>query len=215
MRVGIVTAVCVRAVEEPNSGWKTRMNSKSHNPANPGGRFSLPLWCLLGGFTLLLIPAHLAAPAEFLHLMLAPLPSDRDVSIVAGYAWFSLPAVPLIPLFLAWVLPGASSPGRPRRSIAALCLLIAYHPLRLYFDSYDYDTAIANAVAEISRGFPLTWTFRHLDTPFLIGLAVWAIFRRHTLRPKEKVVFHWGLFVCALWAAGPLSNDYFDFVLTL
>ncbi len=189
------------------------MNSKSHHPASLGGRFILLLWCLFGGFALLPIPAHLAAPAEFLHLMLAPLPIDSGVSMVVGYTWFSLPAVPLIPLFLAWVLPGASSPGLPKRSIAALYLLIAYHPFRLYFDSYDYDTAIANAVAEISRGFPLVWTFRHLDTLLLIGLAVWAILRRHTLRPKEKVVFHWGLSVCVLWAVGPLSNDYFDFVL--
>ncbi len=146
--------------------------------------------------------------------MLAPLPADRDLSIVAGYAWLSLPAIPLVPLFLAWSLPGAGRPGLPPRSIVALCLLIAYHPLRLYFESYDYSTSIAKAVAKISQDFPLIWTFRHLDTPLLIGLAGWAILRRHTLRPKEKILFHWILFVCALWAAAPLSNDYFDFVFT-
>ena len=190
------------------------MVAGGHNPIDTRRREFLTLWCFLLGLALLPIPAHLAVPAEFLHVMLAPLPPDRDVSKVAGYAWFSLPAIPLIPLFLAWSLPGAGRAGLPKRSIVALCLLIAYHPLRLYFDSYDYGTGIAEAVAEISQGFPLLWTFRHLDTPLLIGLAAWAMLRRRTLRPKEKILFHWFLFVCALWAAGPLANDYSDFVFT-
>ena len=195
-------------------GRQEHMDANRHSQIDSGRRGFLTLWCFLLGLALLPIPAHLALPGEFLHLMLAPPPPDRDLSIVAGYAWLSLPAIPLIPLFLAWSLPGAGRPGLPLRSTVALCLLIAYHPLRLYFESYDYDTGIAKAVAEISQEFPLIWTFRHLDTPLLIGLAGWAVLRRHALRPKEKILFHWGLFACALWAAGRLSNYYFNFVFT-
>ncbi len=145
--------------------------------------------------------------------MLEPFPPTiSDGSILAGYALFMAPALPLIPLFLAWSLPGVGRLGLPLRSTVVLCLMIAYHPFRLYFKSDDYGTSIAKAIAEISQEFPLIWTFRHLDTPLLVGLAVWAILRRHTLRPTEKILFHWGLFACALWAASPLSNDYFDFV---
>ena len=42
--------------------------------------------------------------------------------------WLTVFSLPLIPLFLAWCLPDADHPGLPRRSIGALCLLIAYHP---------------------------------------------------------------------------------------
>ncbi len=189
------------------------MDADRHSPIDPGRRGFLTLWCFLLGLALLPIPAHLALPGEFLHLMLAPRPPTiSDGSILAGYVLFLAPAIPLIPLFLAWSLPGVGRPGLPKRSTVVLCLLVAYHPFRLHFESYDYGTSITKAVAEISREFPLIWTFRHLDTLMLIGLAVWAMLRRHTLRPKEKILFHWGLFACALWAASPLSNDYFDFV---
>jgi len=46
-----------------------------------------------------------------------------------------------------------------------------------------------------------------MDTPLLIGLAATAMLRRHRLRPLPKVLFHWILFVCALWAAGPPLLD--------
>ena len=191
------------------------MDADRHSPIDSRRRGFLTLWCFHLGLALLPIPAIRALSPETLYETVASLSPDVPVSrVVVFYAWLSLPVIPLIPLFLAWSLPGAGRPGLPKRSIIALCLLIAYHPLRLYFDSYDYGTGIAEAVAEISQGFPLLWTFRHLDTPLLIGLAAWAMLRRRTLRPKEKILFHWILFVCALWAAGPLANDYFDFVFT-
>ncbi len=191
------------------------MDADRHSPIDPGRRRFLTLWCFLLGLALLPIPAIRALSPELLFEALAGLSPDVPASkVVVLYAWLSLPAIPLTPVFLAWSLPGAGRPGLPKRSIGALCLLIAYHPLRLYFESYDYGTGIAKAVAEISQEFPLIWTFRHLDTPLLIGLAGWAVLRRHTLRPKEKILFHWGLFACALWAAGRLSNYYFNFVFT-
>ena len=52
-----------------------------------------------------------------------------------------------------------------------------------------------------------SWTVRHLDTPLLIALAVAALLRRGTLQPLPKILFHWALFVCALWAAGPPLLD--------
>ncbi len=48
-----------------------------------------------------------------------------------------------------------------------------------------------------------SWAVRHLDTPLLIALAVTALRCRATLLSLPKILFHWMLFVCALWAAGP------------
>ncbi len=161
------------------------------------------------------IPAIRALSPELLFEALAGLSPDVPASkVVVLYAWLSLPVIPLIPLFIAWSLPGAGRPGLPKRSIVALCLLIACHPFRFHFEGYGNSSTTAHIVARLHQEFPLTQVLGHLDTPLLIGLAVWAILRRHTLRPKEKILFHWGLFACALWAAGPLSNYYFNFVFT-
>lgn len=121
--------------------------------------------------------------------------------------WLSLFSLPLIPLFLAWSLPGASRPGLPKRSIGALCLLIAYHPFRFYLDGRLYGAETQAFVARIHEQFPVVWAFKHLDTPLLFGLVAWTIFRRLIARPKEKIWFHWLLFVCVLWAAGA----FYDF----
>ena len=51
------------------------------------------------------------------------------------------------------------------------------------------------------------WVIRHLDTPLLIGLVAAALLRRHTLRALPKILFHWILLICALWAAGPPLFD--------
>ncbi len=121
--------------------------------------------------------------------------------------WLSLFSLPLIPLFLAWSLPGASRVGLPKRSIGALCLLIAYHPFRFYLEGRFYGAETLATVAKIHEQFPVVWAFKHLDTLLLLGLIIWAILRSRTSRPKEKMWFHWLLFVGALWAAG----GFYDF----
>ena len=52
-----------------------------------------------------------------------------------------------------------------------------------------------------------SWTVRHLDIPLLVALAIAALLRRGTLQPLPKILFHWMLFVCALWAVGPPLLD--------
>ena len=95
------------------------------------------------------------------------------------------------------------------RSIIVLCLLVAYNPFQYYFESGSYGEML-------SRESPLIWSIWHLDTPLLIALAATALLRRHTLRPIGKVVFHWGLFVCALWTVGaPLFDSVFYEILIL
>ncbi len=191
------------------------MDANRHSPIDPGRRGFLTLWCFLLGLALLPIPAIRAVSPESLYETLAGLSPDVPVSGLVGvFAWLSLAVIPLIPVFLAWSLPGAVCPDLPKRSIGALCLLIACHPLRFHFEGYGYSSTTARAVARFHQEFPLTQALGHLDTPVLVGLAVWAVLRRHSLRPKEKILFHWGLFACVLWAAGPLSNYYFNFVST-
>ena len=126
---------------------------------------------------------------------------------LASLFWLSLFSLPLIPLFFAWSLPGASRPGLPKRSIGALCLLIAYHPFRFYLEGRLYVAETQAFVARIHEQFPIVWAFKHLDTPALLGLVVWTVLRRRTARPAEKIWFHWLLFVCALWAMGA----FYDF----
>ncbi len=121
--------------------------------------------------------------------------------------WLSLFSLPLIPLFLAWSLPGVGRLGLPKRSNGALCLLIAYHPFRFYLEGRFYGAETLATVAKIHEQFPVVWAFKHLDTPLLLGLILWAIVRSRTARPKEKMWFHWLLFVGAIWAAG----GFYDF----
>jgi hypothetical protein len=97
----------------------------------------------------------------------------------------------------------------PKRSIGALCLLIAYHPFRYYLEGVFLGPETLASVAEIHERLPAVWLFKHLDTVLLVSLVVWATRRRRTVQRKEKVWFHWLLFVCALWAI----CGYYDFSL--
>ena len=138
--------------------------------------------------------------------LLYRLPHSAALAL-ASLFWLSLFSLPLIPLFFAWSLPGTSRPGLPKRSIGALCLLIAYHPFRFYLEGRLYVAETQALIARIHEQFPIVWAFKHLDTPALLGLVVWTVLRRRTARPAEKIWFHWLLFVCALWAAGA----FYDF----
>ena len=162
---------------------------------------------LVFGLALFPIPMIRTGLAEF-SLVLIITPFSQGVGIGIGILfWISLISLPLIPLFLAWSLPGAGRLGLPKRSICALCLLIAYHPFRFYLDGRFYGAETLATVAKTHEQFPVVWAFKHQDTLLLLGLILWAILRSRTARPKEKMWFHWLLFVCALWAAG----GFYDF----
>jgi hypothetical protein len=131
-------------------------------------------------------------------LALAPLPEPF---------WFTILGLPITAIFLAWALPGAHRPGLPPRSIGLLWLLVAYNPLRHLLERYSYGEIVASIVVASDRSSAASWTVRHLDTPLLIALAVAAVLWRGTLQPLPKILFHWMLIVCALWAAGPPMLD--------
>lgn len=121
-------------------------------------------------------------------------------------------SLPVFPLFLAWSLPGAGHPGLPKRSIGALCLLIVYHPFRIYLEGIFSSPKDLERVTSLHDQFPIIWALKHMDSPLLLGLALWAIHRRSVAQPKENIWFHWLLFVGALWAVTSLSDSGFGFL---
>jgi hypothetical protein len=158
-------------------------------------------------FALIPIPWFRTGLVDFL-VVTSIIPSPAGPTFALALLIFlSVLSLPLIPLFVAWSLPGADRPGLPKRSIGALCLLIAYHPLRFYLEGRFYGAETQSFVARIHEQFPVVWAFKHLDTPLLLGFVVWTALRRPIARPAEKIWFHWLLFVCALWAAGA----FYDF----
>ena len=163
---------------------------------------------LVFGVALLLIPQVRTGLVDlFLVSLIVPTPAGPAMVLVFGL-WLLLFSLPLVPLFLAWSLPGVGRLGLPKRSIGALCLLIAYQPFRFYLDGVFYGAETLAMVARIHEQFPIVWAVKHLDTPSVFGLVVWTVFRRQTARPTEKILFHWLLFVCALWAAGAFYDFY-------
>ena len=175
---------------------------------------ALRVWCIAAGLTLAPLPAIYALPSMFINFLFeSPLPIWTRMTMREPYL-FSLLGFPVTMIFLAWSLPGVSRTGLPLRSIVVLCLLVAYNPLRYYFETHFYSDRIARVAEVYSWDSPLLWSIRHLDTPLLIGLAAAALFGRHTLPPIWKVLFHWGLFVCMLWAAGhPYDSLFSDFLI--
>lgn len=155
---------------------------------------------LIFGFTLVPIPMIRTGLAEFAVLIIF-WPISRGGEMGLGLLfWGTLFSVPVLLIFLAWSLPGAGRPGLPKRSIGALVLLIAYHPVRLYLDGTFYSEKALATVSRIHEQFPIVWGFKHLDTPLLMGLIVWTVLRRQSAESKEKILFHWLLFLCVLWA---------------
>ena len=173
--------------------------------------------CLVFGLALVPIPMIRSGLAELLYLsMILPSPDGFGIALALFFllSFFSLP---LIPLFLAWALPGAGRRGLPNRSIGALCLLIAYHPFRYYLDGIFFGMERRAEIVRMHKQFPIIWTFEHLDTFLLLGLAVRAALYHKIVPPKEKMWFHWLLFVCLLWAIcaffDPLVGISFPIVL--
>ena len=169
-------------------------------------RAALSVWCLLAGLALAPLPAFHALPEGFLIYLFEPSTSWTRLT-KTEIIYFTLFGLPLAPIFLVWALPGAGRPGVPMRSFVALCLLVAYNLLRYFFERYFYGEMVARMVVAMDQSSVAGWTVRHLDTPLLIGLAAVVLLRRHALRPLPKILFHWILFICALWAAGPPLLD--------
>ena len=165
------------------SNYEVGMKANRPSPMDFESPELLRVWCILAGLALAPLPAVHAVPAEFLYFAFGrPSPSWKGLTL-NDWFWLSVLAMPLIPIFLAWSLPGADRPGLPNRSVFVLWLLVAYYPIRQYLESHGYDVVVARLVTEISQGLPLIWTIRHLDTPLLIGLAAYTLLQRHTLRP--------------------------------
>ncbi len=188
------------------------MDAKPHTPVYIDGPAELRAWCLLAGLALAPMPILYALPTAVFYRLYESAPPGW-LRISADEArFFAVLGLPLTAIFLAWSLPGAGRPGVPFRSIVVLCLLVAYNPLQSYFESHFYGDFVSRVADSFSRA-PLIWSIRHLDTPVLIGLAVTALRWRRTLPPYWKVLFHWGLFVCALWAAGHPYDSMFSGIL--
>ena len=183
------------------------MEAKSDTLAKFESPAALRAWCIAAGLTLAPLPAIHAMPEAFLYYLLESPPPGWTRITFSDARFFSLLGLPLALIFQAWALPSAGRPGLPKRSIRLMCFLVAYNPLRYFFERYLYGEMVAKAVVVFDQGSVTGWIVRHLDTPLLIGLAATALLRRHTLRPTGKIPFHWILFVCAIWAAGPPVLD--------
>jgi hypothetical protein len=208
MPVEIAGAAGSAVAEERDLGRDGHMEANPHTGVDFQSRAALGVWCLLAALALAPMPILHAYPIGFLYYLFeSHTPGWTRFTLNEAF-WFSLIGLPLAPIFLAWALPGASRPGVPMRSIVVLFILVPYDPFRHFFESYFYG----DGVARISNVFswsesPLLWAIWRLDTPLLIGLGATALLRHHTLRPFWKILFHWGLFVCAIWAAGPLYDN--------
>ena len=150
-----------------------------------------------------------AESGAFMALFAFQAPPWIGLGILAAGVLFSFP---LVPLFLAWSLPGAARPGLPRRSIGLLCLLVAIHPLRYYFEGVFHRIGIRAEAASLSEKYPVVWLIKHLDSPLLLGLVVWAILQHQTMGAQGKLWFQWALFVCVLCAAFAPFDTQFGFL---
>ncbi len=118
-------------------------------------------------------------------------------------------SLPLVPLFLAWSLPGAIRVGLPRRSNGLLCLLVATHPIRYYLEGVFHNAAIRAKAENLHERYPVVWMFKHLDSLLLLALIAWAVSGHRSATPYAKLWFHWALFVCALWAiVAPFDSNF-------
>jgi hypothetical protein len=180
------------------------MAANPHSPVYFRSPEARRVWFLLAGLALAPLPILHAYPIGFLYCLFEPPPPGWTRLTSQEVVWFMFLGAPLAPIFLTWALPGVGRPGVPKRFIVVLCCLVAYNPVRPYLESHFYGDAAARIANIFSWSeSPIIWSVRNLDTPLLIGLVATALLRRHTLWPLPKILFHWIIFVCALWAAGP------------
>jgi len=127
------------------------MDANRHSPIDFESRVFLLAWCILAGLALAPMPILHAMPYKSLDYLFEPPPPGWTRLTRYEAYWFTIMGLPLAPIFLAWSLPGASRFGLPRRSIAVLCLLVAYNPLRHYFESHFYGGDIARIAGTAGR----------------------------------------------------------------
>ena len=207
MRVEIAVVAGSAAAQERELGRGGYMEANSYTRVIFESPAALRVWCLLTGLALAPMPILYAVPTTFFYDLYESAPPGW-IRITRNEAyWFTLFGLPLTAIFVAWSLPGVSRSGVPLRSIVVLYLLVTYNPLQYYFESGSYGEMLG-------RESPLIWSIQHLNTPLLIALVATALRWRRTLPPFWKVLFHWGLFVCALWAAGhPYDSVFFEILL--
>jgi hypothetical protein len=175
-----------------------------------------PLLARHSVFGLALVPVPLIRTgfSEFILVGLIFPSPDGAIFALGLLILFLLVSLPLAPIFIAWSLPGTGRPGLPQRSLGLLAFLIAYYPLRLYLNNIVANAETRAEIANMHAEFPIVLLLKHLDAPFLLGLLVWAIRRWDVAQAKEKIWFHWLLFVCALWAACALFDSSFGLFVT-
>ena len=87
------------------------MDANRYRPIDFEGPELMRVWCILAGLALAPLPALHALPAEFLYFVFEqPSPNWNGLAL-NDWFWLSVVAIPLIPIFLAWSLPGADRPG--------------------------------------------------------------------------------------------------------
>ena len=190
------------------------MEAKPDSLAIVKRRLALRRWCIFAGLALAPMPAFHASPDGFLYYLIESPPPGWTRFAKDQMILFVLLGVPLTPIFVAWAFPGAGFPGLPKRTIVALCFLVAYNPVRYNFERNLYGEKVAR-MASFDEVWTAGWIVRQLDMPVLIGLATVALIGRHTLQPLPKILFHWTLFVCVLWVAGPPFLDTYFYGLWL
>lgn len=124
------------------------------------------------------------------------------------YFWLSVFSFLPGSLYLVWSLPSIHRVGLPKRSICFLCVLAVYNPIRLNFYRTIAELESREHVYTLHYKYITLWDLKNVDSAFLLVLAVWAFHRRRTMQPMEKALFHWLLFVCAVWAI----CDYYEVI---
>ena len=118
------------AAEKTGSERNGRMDRKPDSLAIFQRRATLRRWCILAGLALAPMPAFHAVPEAFLYYLFESPPQSWNRITFFDARVFIFLGLPLALIFLAWALPGAGRDGLPKRSIVALCFLVAYNPLR-------------------------------------------------------------------------------------
>ena len=101
------------------------MVANRHSSIDFESRGFLLVWCLLAGLALAPLPALHAMPAESLYFVFGWPAPDSNLLTKTEILYYTLAGTPLVPIFLAWALPGAGRPGLPKRLIVVLCILVA------------------------------------------------------------------------------------------
>lgn len=171
----------------------------------------LLVWHLGLGLTLLPIPALLTGWAYLLDFVpITPLPGALQLRPLV-WLWLSVFSFLPVLVYYVWSLPGIHRVGLPKRSIYFLGLLAVYNPIRLNFYRTIAELESREHVYTLHYKYIVLWDFKNVDSALRLALVVWAFRRRRTIQPVEKALFHWLLFVCAVWAI----CDYFEVMVAM